>query len=68
MRSALLIICWSIQVSIWDRKAERSERFQKKKKSKNKARTKGYRQAQLKEKDDLDDIKNWKAGLFRDSD
>ncbi len=52
----------------WDRKAERVEKFQKKKKSKTKARTKGYRKEQLKEKDDLDDIKNWHTGLLRDSD
>jgi len=55
-------------VTSWDRKAERVERFKKKKKSKSKSRTKGYRQAQLKEKDDLDDIKDWHTGLFRDSD
>jgi len=53
-------------VTSWDRKAERAERFQKKKKSKSKARTKGYRQAQLKEKDDLDDIKDWQAELSGD--
>jgi hypothetical protein len=52
----------------WDRKAERTERFNKRKQSKNKARTKGYRQAQLKEKDDVDDIKNWENGLPRHRD
>ena len=56
----------------WDRKAERTEMFHKrnkvKNKKQNKARTKGYRQAQLTEKDDLDDIKDWHTGLFRDSD
>jgi hypothetical protein len=37
-----------------------------KNKKQNKARTKGYRQAQLKEKDDLDDIKDWQAELSGD--
>lgn len=59
-------------MSIYDRKAERIEMFHKrnkvKNKKQNKARTKGYRQAQLTEKDDLDDIKDWHTGLFRDSD
>jgi hypothetical protein len=59
---------WSILVSSYDRKAERTARFNKKKQSKNKARTKGYRKEQLQEKDDIDDIKNWKAGFLRDSD
>jgi len=52
----------------WDRKAERTEKFNKRKKSKNKARTKGYRQSQLKEKDDVDDIKNCQYELFGDRD
>ena len=56
----------------WDWKAERTEMFHKrnkvKNKKQNKARTKGYRQAQLTEKDDLGDIKDWHTGLFRDSD
>ena len=52
----------------WDRKAERTERFNKRKQSKNKARTKGYRQSQLREKEDIDDIKNWEVELFRDRD
>ena len=55
-------------MSSYDRKAERIAKFNKKKKSRNKARTKGYRKEQLQEKDDIDDIKNWKAGLLRDSD
>jgi hypothetical protein len=59
-------------VSSYDRKAERIERFHKKNKAKdkkqNRARTRSYRQSQLKEKDDLNDIKDWKAGLFRDTD
>ena len=59
-------------MSSYDRKAERIEMFHKKNKAKdkkqNKARTRSYRQSQLKEKDDLDDIKDWKAGLFRDTD
>ena len=59
---------WSILVSSYDRKAERTARFNKKKQSKNKARTKGYRKEQLQERDDIDDIKDWKAGLFRDTD
>lgn len=57
-------------MSSWDRKAERTEKFQKrnkvKNKKQNKARTRSYRQEQLKEKDDLNDIKEWEAGLFRD--
>lgn len=55
-------------MSSYDRKAERIERFHKKKQSKNKARTRGYRKEQLREKDDEHDIQNWKAGLFGDSD
>ncbi len=59
-------------MSIYDRKAERIEMFHKRNKAKdkkqNKARTKGYRQAQLTEKDDLNDIKDWNAGLFGDKD
>lgn len=55
-------------MSTYDRKAERTARFNKKKQSKNKARTKNYRKQQLSEQDDEYDIKNWKAGLFRDSD
>ena len=54
----------------WDRKAERSEMFHKRNKvhykKQNKARTKGYRQSQLREKDDINDIKDWEAGLSRD--
>jgi len=57
-------------VSSWDRKAERTEKFQKRNKAKdkkqNKARTRSYRKEQLKERDDLNDIKDWKTGLFRD--
>ena len=56
----------------WDRKTERSEMFHKRNKAKdkkqNKARTKEYRQTQLREKDDINDIKNWEAGLSRDRD
>jgi hypothetical protein len=56
----------------WDRKTERSEMFHKRNKAKdkkqNRARTKGYRQSQLREKDDINDIKDWEAGLFRDRD
>lgn len=56
----------------WDRKTERSEMFHKKNKVKNKkqnkARTKGYRQSQLREQDDINDIKDWEARLSRDSD
>jgi hypothetical protein len=56
----------------WDRKTERSEMFHKRNKAKdkkqNKARTKGYRQSQLREKDDINDIKDWEARLSRDSD
>ncbi len=54
-------------MSSYDRKAERSAKFHKRKQSKNKARTKGYRKEQLQEKDDIDDLKDWKAGLLRDS-
>jgi len=39
-----------------------------KNKKQNKARTKGYRQSQLREKDDINDIKDWEARLSRDSD
>ena len=56
----------------WGRKIERSEMFHKRNKAKdkkqNKARTKGYRQKQLREKDDINDIKDWEAGLSRDTD
>jgi hypothetical protein len=56
----------------WDRKTERSEMFHKrnkvKNKKQNKARTKGYRQSQLREQDDINDIKDWEARLSRDSD
>ena len=56
----------------WDRKTERSEMFHKRNKAKdktqNRARTKGYRQSQLREKDDINDIKDWEARLSRDSD
>ena len=55
-------------MSSYDRKAERVAKFNKKKRSKSKARSKGYRKEQLSEKDDRYDIKNWEAGLFRDSD
>ena len=51
----------------WDRKTERSEMFHKrnkvKNKKQNKARTKGYRQSQLREKDDINDIKDWEANI-----
>jgi len=51
----------------WDRKTERSEMFHKRNKVKNKkqnrARTKGYRQSQLREKDDINDIKDWEADI-----
>ena len=50
----------------WDRKTERSNAFNKKKQSKNKARTKSYRKTQLREKEDFDDIKNWQDELFGD--
>jgi hypothetical protein len=43
------------------------KRNKAKHKKQNKARTRGYRQEQLTEKDDLDDIKDWHTGLFRDS-
>ncbi len=59
-------------MSSYDRKAERVERFHKKNKAKdkkqNKARTRGYRKEQLREKDDEYDIQNWQAGLSGDSD
>ena len=55
-------------MSTYDRKAERVARFNKKKQSKNKARTKGYRKNQLTEKDDEYDLKNWKTELSRDTD
>ena len=68
MKSVLYRTWWSIPVSIYDRKAERVARFNKKKQSKNKARTKGYRKDQLTEKDDEYDLKNWKTELSRDTD
>ena len=56
----------------WDRKTERSEMFHKRNKAnykkQNRARTKEYRQSQLREKDDINDIKDWEAGLFRNRD
>jgi len=56
----------------WDRKTERSKMFHKRNKAnykkQNKARTKGYRQSQLREQDDINDIKDWEARLSRDSD
>ena len=52
----------------WDRKVERRERFNKRKQSKNKARTKGYRKDQLREKEDINDIQNWQEELSRDRD
>ena len=55
-------------MSSYDRIAERIAKFNKKKKSRNKARTKGYRKEQLQEKDDINDLKDWQAGLFRDTD
>ncbi len=55
-------------MSSYDRKAERIAKFNKKKNSRNKARTKGYRKEQLQEKDDINDLKDWQAGLFRDTD
>ena len=55
-------------MSSYDRKAERTARFHKRKQSKNKARTKGYRKEQLQEKDDINDLKDWKTGLPGDSD
>jgi len=44
------------------------KRNKAKDKKQNRARTKGYRQSQLREKDDINDIKDWEAGLFRDRD
>ena len=56
----------------WDRKTERSEMFHKRNKAnykkQNRARTKGYRQSQLREKDDINDIKDWETGLSGDRD
>jgi len=52
----------------WDRKEERRERFNKRKQSKNKARTKGYRKDQLREKEDINDIENWEDELSRHRD
>ena len=53
---------------IWDRKQERSKAFNRKKQAKNRARTKNYRKTQLREKEDLNDIKNWEGRLSRDTD
>ena len=55
-------------MSSYDRKAERTAKFHKRKQSKNKARTKGYRKEQLQEKDDINDLKDWQTRLFRDTD
>lgn len=52
----------------WDRKAERTKKFNKRKDSKNKTKTKNYRKSQLREEEGLDDIKNWNSGLLGDSD
>ena len=52
----------------WDRKAERTKKINKRKDSKNKAKTKNYRKSQLREEEGLDDIKNWNSGLLGDSD
>ena len=56
----------------WDRKTERSEMFHKRNKAnykkQNRAFTKGYRQSQLREKDDINDIKDWETGLSGDRD
>jgi len=57
---------------VWDRKTERSERFHKRNKAidkkQNQIRTKGYKQTQLRDKDDSSDIKDWQAGLSGDRD
>ena len=53
---------------IWDRKQERSKAFNRKKQAKNRARTKSYRKTQLREKEDLNDIKNWEGRLSGDTD
>lgn len=50
----------------WDRKQERSNAFNRKKQAKNKAKTKTHRKSQLREKEDLDDIKEWEGRLSRD--
>ncbi len=52
----------------WDRKAERSRKFNKRKASKNRAKTKTYRKSQLREREDLDDIKEWERELSRNRD
>ena len=53
---------------IWDRKQERSKAFNRKKQAKKKARTNNYRKTQLREKEDLNDIKNWEGRLSGDTD
>ena len=53
---------------IWDRKQERSKAFNRKKQAKNRARTKNYRKTQLREKEDLNVIKNWEGRLSGDTD
>ena len=52
----------------YDRKAERTAKFNKRKQSKNRSRSKGYKKEQLQEEDLINDFKNWKNGLSRDSD
>jgi len=52
----------------WDRKAERSAQYLKRKKSKAKSRTKSYKREQVKAREDLDDIKNRDTTIYRDTD
>ena len=52
----------------WDRKAERSQSFQKKKASKNKTRSKDYKKSRVKERENLDDLEEWNNRLFRNTD
>ena len=56
----------------WDRNAERSAQYQKRKKSKAKSRTKSHKKEQVKAREDFDDIKyyieNRKTGVSRDTD
>ncbi len=43
----------------WDRKAERSQRFNKKKAAKHKEQTKDYNKSKVKERGSQDDLEEW---------
>ena len=43
----------------WDRKAERSQRFNKKKAAKHKEQSKDYNKSKVKERGSQDDLEEW---------